>query len=81
VDEAPTDAPVAIAEGVDGFELGVSDCRLGDGREVVEVDELDEVVKEWAHGSSSATGGATSVGRIDWWSGGRNGAACCVFCV
>jgi hypothetical protein len=58
VDEAATDATVAVAEGVDGFELGVGDCGLGDGRQVVEVDELDEVIEKRPQ---AASGGGTKL--------------------
>lgn len=37
MNEAPSGAAVDVSERVDGFELGVSYCGLGDGGKFVEV--------------------------------------------
>jgi hypothetical protein len=48
MDEAPPCASVAVTEGVNGLELRVGERLLGNGRDVVAVHELDEVVEETA---------------------------------
>jgi hypothetical protein len=41
VDEAPSGAAVAVAERMDGLELGVGHRGLGDAWQIVEVHERD----------------------------------------
>lgn len=48
MDEAASGASVAVAERVDGLELGVSHRGLGDGWQIVEVHERDEIFEEIA---------------------------------
>jgi hypothetical protein len=48
VDQAPTCSPIPVAEGVDGPELGMGNRCLRDGRQIVEVDEADKVIEQFA---------------------------------
>ncbi len=45
-DQDPSDAAVAVPVGVDGLELGMGDCRLGDRVHPGGVHEADEVDHE-----------------------------------
>ena len=47
MDESPSDAAIAVHEGVDGLELGVCDSRLSDGGKVIVVGEGTEVSHEF----------------------------------
>lgn len=49
MDKATPDTAVAVVEGVDGLELGVNDRCLHNCRQVLEVDERDEVFAAGAH--------------------------------
>ena len=46
MDQAAADPAVAVEEGVDRLELCVGDCGLGHRRQVVAVEERDEVIDE-----------------------------------
>jgi hypothetical protein len=46
VNQAAADPAVAVEEGVDRLELRVGDCGLGHGRQVVAVEERDEILDE-----------------------------------
>ena len=49
-DENPADPPVAVSEGMNGLELGLSDRRLGDWVETSPVDEGNEIGHEIGDG-------------------------------
>jgi hypothetical protein len=46
VDQAATNASVAIKKRMDSLELGVSNCRLDDCRQVISVHELRQVLEK-----------------------------------
>jgi hypothetical protein len=50
MNEDPSRAPVAVNEGMDCFELGVSDRRLGDGRQEVVAAKCAEVAHKVGNG-------------------------------